>query len=106
MELPASVPRLALPMTPWLAARLALRLLRAFGSPDGKFRPSRTHLSRGTGNFLEAGKLNGTRLGIVGTLRTANGAVSDGISAAAIGSAVGCARAREFVLNLFIKQNC
>jgi hypothetical protein len=106
MELPASLPRLALPMTPWLAAWLAVRLLRAFGSPDGKFRPSRTHLSRGAGNFQEAGKLNGTRLGIVGTLRTAYGAVIDVISARVMGSAVECAPAREVALNLLIKQTC
>jgi len=44
MELQASLPWLALTMTPGIAARLSARLLREFGSPDGVFRASLTHL--------------------------------------------------------------
>jgi DNA processing protein len=44
MELQASLPWLALTMTPGVAARLSARLLRQFGSPDGVFRASLTHL--------------------------------------------------------------
>jgi DNA processing protein len=44
MELQASLPWLALTMTPGIAARLSARLLREFGSPDGVFHASLTHL--------------------------------------------------------------
>src|SRR5271163_4110060 len=40
MELEASLPWLALTMTPGIAARLSARLLREFGSPEGVFRAS------------------------------------------------------------------
>jgi len=44
MELEASLPWLALTMTPGIAARLSARLLRQFGSPEGVFRASLTGL--------------------------------------------------------------
>src|SRR5277367_6496247 len=44
MELEASLPWLALTMTPGIAARLSARLLREFGSPEGVFRASLTGL--------------------------------------------------------------
>jgi DNA processing protein len=44
MELQASLPWLALTLTPGIAARLSARLLREFGSPDGVFHASLTHL--------------------------------------------------------------
>ena len=44
MEPGASLPWLALTMTPGIAARLSARLLREFGSPDGVFRASLTAL--------------------------------------------------------------
>ena len=44
MEPEASLPWLALTMTPGIAARLSARLLREFGSPDGVFRASLTAL--------------------------------------------------------------
>ena len=44
MELQASLPWLALTMTPGIAARLSARLLREFGSPDGVFHASLTRL--------------------------------------------------------------
>lgn len=40
MELEASLPWLALTMTPGIAARLSARLLQEFGSPEGVFRAS------------------------------------------------------------------
>jgi DNA processing protein len=44
VELQASLPWLALTMTAGIAARLSARLLRDFGSPDGVFHASLTHL--------------------------------------------------------------
>ncbi len=44
MELDASLPWLALTLTPGIAARLSARLLREFGSPDGIFRAPLTRL--------------------------------------------------------------
>ncbi|HEY1468379.1 MAG TPA: DNA-processing protein DprA [Candidatus Acidoferrum sp.] len=44
MELQASLPWLALTMTPGIASRLSARLLREFGSPDGVFHASLTRL--------------------------------------------------------------
>jgi DNA processing protein len=44
MELDASIPWLALTMTPGIAARLSARLLEEFGSPDEIFRASLPHL--------------------------------------------------------------
>lgn len=44
MEPEASLPWLALTMTPGIAARLSARLLREFGSPEGVFRASLTAL--------------------------------------------------------------
>ncbi len=44
MELQASLPWLALTMTPGIVARLSAPLLREFGSPDGVFRASLTPL--------------------------------------------------------------
>jgi DNA processing protein len=44
MELEAPRSRLALTMTPGIAARLSARLLREFGSPEGVFRASLTAL--------------------------------------------------------------
>ncbi len=44
MQLDASLPWLALALTPGLASRLCARLLQQFGSPDGVFRASRSAL--------------------------------------------------------------
>lgn len=44
MQLDASLPWLALALTPGLASRLCARLLQQFGSPDGVFRASRSVL--------------------------------------------------------------
>ncbi len=44
MELQASLPWIALTMTPGIAARLSARLLRQCGSPDSVFRASLTNL--------------------------------------------------------------
>src|SRR5215467_13316962 len=44
MQLDASLPWLALTLTPGLASRLCARLLKQFGSPDGVFRASRAAL--------------------------------------------------------------
>src|SRR5215467_4816691 len=44
MQLDASLPWLALALTPGLASRLCARLLKQFGSPDGVFRASRSAL--------------------------------------------------------------
>jgi DNA processing protein len=46
MEPEASLPWLAMTMTPGIAARLAARLLREFGSPDAVFRAPLTQLER------------------------------------------------------------
>jgi ERCC4-type nuclease len=44
MQLDASLPSLALGLTPGLASRLAARVLRQFGSPEGVFRASKRDL--------------------------------------------------------------
>lgn len=44
MEPEASLPWLALTMTPGIAARLSARLLKEFGTPEGVFRASLTSL--------------------------------------------------------------
>src|SRR5215467_14793505 len=44
MQLDASLPWLALTLTPGLASRLCARLLKQFGSPEGTFRASRVAL--------------------------------------------------------------
>src|SRR5215475_907065 len=46
MEPEASLPWLALTLTPGLASRLSARLLKEFGSPDEVFRAPLTHLER------------------------------------------------------------